>query len=461
MDTEKKYLKWYQKFAYGTGDVAGNVVFAFLSSFVMLYLTNTVGLNPGIIGTLMMFSRVFDGITDVFFGAMMDRTKSKMGKARPWMFWAQFGVSASLFFVFAIPNTSQTVQYAFFFVFYTALNAVFYTANNIAYSALTALITRNPQERVQCGSIRFIMSSITYTVIASIAMGMVEHFGGGAAGWRTTALIFALIGFAFNTFSVMMVKELPEEENEMEEKELVEKTETKVSLLDSIKILVTNKYYLMLLLFYLLYYGYSGLSGGAGAYFFTYYMGDVSLLGPVTMCASMPMAIGLLANPFLVKKFGSMRKVNGYGFVVYTIMSIFIMIATFKKNLMLMMLFTCIRTVANAPMMGTVNALIAEVSTQLYHTKGVHLEGTMYSCTSIGVKVGTGIGGAIAGWLLALSGFDGMLATQPVSAVNMMVIMYAVVPVFIGAIIAFLIFRLRVEDDNRRWEAEHGLEGRN
>lgn len=454
---EKKYLKWYQKFAYGCGDVAGNTVFAFLSSFVMIYLTNTVGLNAGIIGTLMMASRVFDGFTDVFFGNLMDRTKSKMGKARPWMFWAQFGVSGCLFLVFAIPDMGKTAQYAFFFVFYTALNAIFYTANNIAYSALTALITRNPQERVQCGTIRFILSSLTYTLIASVAMGMVESFGGGAAGWRMTALIFALIGFAFNTFSVFMVKELPEEENmevtEDGEKKVVESK--KVGLLESLKILVTNKYYILLLLFYLLFYGFSGLSGGVGAYFFTYYMGNVSLLGPVTMCASLPTSIGLLLNPFLVKKFGSMRKVNFYGFVLYTVASVLIVFATMNKNLPLMMLFTCIRTIGQAPMMGTVNALIAETSEQVYHTKGVHIEGTMFSCTSIGNKVGTGIGGAIAGWLLAFSGFDGMAKVQTAGAVNMMFVMYAVVPVAIGALCALVIYMIRVEDENRAWEAAH------
>ena len=72
---EKKYLKWYNKVGYGSGDLAGNVVYAFLSSFVMLYLTNTVGLNPGIIGTLIMVSKLFDGISDMFFGTMIDKTK--------------------------------------------------------------------------------------------------------------------------------------------------------------------------------------------------------------------------------------------------------------------------------------------------------------------------------------------------------------------------------------------------
>lgn len=89
---EKTYLKWYNKVGYGTGDIAGNVVYAFLSSFVMIYLTNTVGLNSGIVGTLIAVSKLFDGVTDIFFGTMIDHTKSKMGKARPWMFYGSLVV---------------------------------------------------------------------------------------------------------------------------------------------------------------------------------------------------------------------------------------------------------------------------------------------------------------------------------------------------------------------------------
>ena len=83
---ERRYLKWYNKVGYGSGDIAGNVVYAFLTSFVMIYLTDTIGLNAGIVGTLIAVSKLFDGVSDIFFGSMIDRTKSKMGKARPWMF---------------------------------------------------------------------------------------------------------------------------------------------------------------------------------------------------------------------------------------------------------------------------------------------------------------------------------------------------------------------------------------
>ena len=68
---EKTYLKWHNKVGYGSGDIAGNLVYAFLSSFVMIYLTNTIGLNSGIVGTLIAVSKLFDGITDIFFGTMI------------------------------------------------------------------------------------------------------------------------------------------------------------------------------------------------------------------------------------------------------------------------------------------------------------------------------------------------------------------------------------------------------
>ena len=132
---EKKYLRWYNKVGYGSGDVAGNVVYALLSAFVMIYLTDTVGLNAGVVGTLMMVSKLFDGFSDFVFGTLLDKTQTRMGKARPWMLWAFFGCAAMIIAIFAIPvSLGDTAKYAWFFIAYTLLNAVFYTANNIAYS---------------------------------------------------------------------------------------------------------------------------------------------------------------------------------------------------------------------------------------------------------------------------------------------------------------------------------------
>lgn len=100
---EKKYLKWYNKVGYGSGDIAGNVVYAFLTSFVMVYLTDTVGLTAGIVGTLIAVSKIFDGFTDIFFGSMIDKTHTRLGKARPWMIYGYIGCAVTLIAVFAVP----------------------------------------------------------------------------------------------------------------------------------------------------------------------------------------------------------------------------------------------------------------------------------------------------------------------------------------------------------------------
>lgn len=457
--SEKKYLKWYQKVAYGTGDVAGNCGYALISSFMMLYLTNAVGLNSAIIGTLMMVSKLLDGVSDIFFGGLMDKTKSKMGQARPWMLYGQIGVSASLFLVFCIPSMSQTMQYIYFFVFYTAYNAVFYTANSIAYASLAAKITKNGQERVQLGSIRFIFATFTTLVISYSAMSLVEKFGGGVQGWRTVALIFAVIGLIVNTFSVLMVKEVPDEtENAAFETATVEKE--KISFKESLKLLLKNPYYGIVLGLYLVNYIYSGITQGAGIYFMTYYMGDPALLGTFSLVSLIPVMIILTLTPALVKKFGTIRKLNLYARIVTILMGIIFVAAAMDKNLPLMLGAAFLRNMAGGPLTGTLNALVAETSDYTWRTQKKRIDGVMFSCSSIGVKLGGGIGSAIVGWLLAWGGFNGQAAVQSASAVNTIFFMYAVTPVVFGLIMAVLIYFLKVEDANRALDKKH-LEGEN
>ena len=274
---EKTYLKWYNKVGYGSGDVAGNVVYALLSSFVMIYLTDTVGLNSGVVGTLMMFSKLFDGVTDIFFGSMIDKTKSRMGKVRPWMFGGFFGCAVTLAAIFAIPVDLGTgAKYAWFFIAYTLLNAVFYTANNIAYSALTALITKNGSERVQMGSIRFMFAFGTSLLIQTITVDFVKSMGGGAEGWRTVAVIYAVIGLIVNSISVFSVRELSQNEPEAAQEIREEKAE-KYSLGDAVKLLASNKFYLIICCVYILTQIYTATLN-MGIYFMTYILGDASLL---------------------------------------------------------------------------------------------------------------------------------------------------------------------------------------
>lgn len=451
---EKKYLKWYNMVGYGSGDIAGNVVYAFLSSFVMIYLTNTVGLNAGIVGTLIAVSKLFDGITDVFFGAMIDKTKSKMGKARPWMFWGFFGCAITLFGIFAIPtDIGQFAQYAWFFIAYTLLNAVFYTANNIAYSALTALVTKNSRERVQMGSFRFIFAFGTSLLIQSITVGAVDFLGGGAVGWRNIAIIYCVIGVISNIIAVFSVRELPEEElnNGIAEEE---KKDDKLTLIQSAKLLFTNKYYIMICGVYILQQLYGAMIN-VGIYFMTYVLLNKNLFGAFSWAINIPLIIALIFTPTLVSKWNGMYKLNKYSYMLATVGRLLVVVAGYMGNVPLMLLFTAVAALGQGPWQGDMNAVIASCSEYTYLTKGKRVDGTMYSCTSLGVKIGGGLGTAIAGWMLDLSGFiNGDAAVQPDSCINMMYIMYLWIPFVIDLLITIILSFMNVEKTNEELKNE-------
>ena len=451
--TEKKYLKWYNMVGYGSGDIAGNVVYAFLTSFVMIYLTNTIGLDAGIVGTLIAVSKLFDGVTDVFFGNMIDKTKSKMGKARPWMFYGFFGCAMTLFGVFAIPtDIGQTAQYAWFFICYTMLNAVFYTANNIAYSALTSLVTKNSSERVQMGSFRFIFAFSTSLLIQTITVGAVEALGNDAAAWRMVALVYCIIGVITNTLSVFSVKELSEEElNESEEGD--EPKDDKLTLVESAKLLFSNKYYVMICVVYILQQLYGAMIG-VGIYFMTYVLHDKNLFGVFSWAVNIPLIIALVFTPNLVAKWKGMYKLNKYSYMLATAARLGVVVAGYMGSIPLMLIFTAIAALGQGPWQGDMNAVIATCSEYTYLKTGKRIDGSMYSCTSLGVKIGGGIGTALSGWMLSLSGFvNGDASIQPDSCISMMYFMYLWLPFILDLLITIILSFMNVEESNEKLRA--------
>ena len=452
---EKRYLKWYNKVGYGSGDIAGNVVYAFLSSFVMIYLTNTVGLNPGIVGTLIAVSKLLDGVTDIFFGSLIDKTHSKMGKARPWMLYGYIGCAITLVAIVAIPtNLGQFAQYAWFLIAYTLLNAVFYTANNIAYSALTALITKNSAEQVEMGSYRFMFAFATSLLIQSITLGAVTALDGGAAGWRTVAIIYAIIGLIVNTLSVFSVKELPESELvDTNDKKEIEQDE-KYNLVQAAKLLAGNKYYMMICGTYILQQIYGAMIS-MGTYYATYILGNQNLFGVFSWAVNIPLIIALVFTPTLIAKWSGMYKLNVLSYSLATVARALVAVAGYmgSGNVPLMLLFTAVAALGQGPWQGDMNAVIAACSEYTWLTKHKRVDGTMYSCTSLGVKLGGGLGPAITGWLLAVSHFDSALAVQPESCISMLKIMYLVIPFALDAVITFILSRMKVEEANAKLRA--------
>ena len=124
-------------------------------------------------------------------------------------------------------------------------------------------------------------------------------------------------------------------------------------------------------------------------------------------------------------------------------------------NIPMMLIFTGVAAIAMSPMQGDLNALIAACSDYTYRTTGKRIDGTMYSCSSLGVKIGGGIGTALTGWLLEAGGYVANAAVQPESCINMLHFMYLWLPMILNLLITILLSRLTVEKANEEWDKTH------
>lgn len=441
---EKRYLTLFNKIGYGTGDLAAGMVYGIVTSFVMIYLTNTIGMSPGIVGTLIMLSKIFDGVSDIVFGTLIDRTHSRMGKARPWMLFSYIGNFVCLILLFAIPQKmSSGAQYVYFFVAYVLLNSVFYTANSISYSALTSLITKNSQERVQLGSFRAVFSLIASIMVLNGTLRLVNYFGGGAAGWRNVAIVYAFVGLVINTISVLSVKELPEE-TKAESTLKVQNS----GFLKTFAVLLKNPFFDMLAVLYVLGFICSSILMGVAVYYFMYIIGDENVYGTFMTMSLFPSLLAMLAIPFLVKRMNSIRNVNLISFSIQIIFRMLFIFAAIAKNVPAMTILYALASLTNYSLLCTFNAMVAEASEYTFRKTGKKMDGSMYSCTSFGMKAGGGLGSGISGWLLSVSGFSAEAAVQTAGCNQMLIFMFAGIPFIVTVVSTILFYFLKVEKVN-------------
>lgn len=380
---------------------------------------------------------------------MIDKTKSKLGKARPWMLYAYIGCAVTLVANFAIPaSLGRTAQYAWFFIAYTMLNAVFFTANNIAYASLVTFCTRNSKERVEMGSFRFIFAFSTSLIIQSVTVQFVRALGNGASAWKTVAIIYAVIGLIVNTISVFSIKELPEEELAKDKDQ-----EEKYSLIEAAKLLVSNKYYLMICGTYVCQQIYTAMLN-MGIYYMIYILKNEDLYSVFSWAINIPVIIAMCITPMLVERMKGLYRMNLAGYILGTAGRVGVIIAGYMGSVPLMIVFTAVAALGMAPWQGDMGAVVASCSEYTWLTKGKHIDGTMYSCTSFGTKIGGGIGVALCGWLLDISGFVKTSAVQPTSCINMLHVMYLWIPMLLSLCITFIMSRMNVEGANEKLRAQ-------
>ena len=185
-----------------------------------------------------------------------------------------------------------------------------------------------------------------------------------------------------------------------------------------------------------------------GTYYAKYILGNEEIFSTLSLAINITMVVALTVLPYVIKKLGGMYKLNIWGYVIAAIGRVGVMAAAYMGSLPLMLAFTAVATIGIAPLQGDLNALIASCSEYTTLTTGHRLEGMMYSCSSLGIKLGGALGTAICGWLLDAAGYIENAAVQTAATVNMLNFLYLWMPVILCAAVGFLLVFLRVEKAN-------------
>ena len=122
----KKKITFGTRVAYGCGDTACNIVYGMISTLLTLFYTDYVGISPVTIGIVMLVSRVFDGSSDLIMGFLVDRTRSKWGKSRPWILWMTIPYAIAAILMFTVPHTTDFLKGIYIFVTYNLTTTVIY-----------------------------------------------------------------------------------------------------------------------------------------------------------------------------------------------------------------------------------------------------------------------------------------------------------------------------------------------
>ena len=195
-----KKLSVATKLKYGVGDFGMAVVTAMLQFSMLYYYTNVVGVNAGLAGTAILVGKItWDLINDVLFGYLEDKTKSRWGKRRPYLIFGAVPFALSFWLVFSIPKGLSDIAYFFIIIGSFILFDTFHTLTNTAYSAMTAEITDDYNERTSLTTYRMVFSIIGYlcgagltSMLAGIikdSFGVTEH-----QGWSIVSLIYGVLG---------------------------------------------------------------------------------------------------------------------------------------------------------------------------------------------------------------------------------------------------------------------------
>lgn len=433
-------LGWGERVGYGSAAFGWNMINGIIGTFLTVYFTNVALLDAAIISTLIAVSKVFDGVSDLIVGHMVDNTKSKMGKARPWLLRMCIPFAISVILLFFVPSSFPTAaKYVYVFIMYNLVNTVCLTAIQVPYFSMISLLTRNAYERGFLGNLQQIFQTLGNVFINSVFTIMLAKFAGSADNYMTqkaftlTITVLCVFMVIAVLISVFCTKERV---GVAAEEETVESKEEKVSTMAVVKSLLTNKYWVMMFFAMLIIFFVIIFYSIGGVYYAIYILGDMGQVSWMNNAISIAQFAIMFITPFFMKKFDK-RVIYAAGFFCMTIG--FLGFGFVDSSVPLMIVCNVLKGLGLGLSGGMAMGIVADAILYGQLKTGINAVGMGNAGTSAAQKLGLGLGQAIFGWVLSGAGFspalDAQGIAQPETVITAIKFMYNYIPTIMCAVV--------------------------
>lgn len=427
-------ISFLEKLAYGSGDLASNLVLVLTTTYATFFYTDALGLNPGIIGGILLASKLLDGTSDILMGFVMDRVHSKHGKARSWILWLAIPIGIATVMMFAVPNLGTIGKYIYVAITYNLVSTFFYTMINVPYGTLNSLMTRDQDERMVINVFRMFMAQIGQLVISGVTLPLVNFVGGSGyqKSWIIVGAIYGVLAALIFLFCYSNTKERVT---------VSEEQKTNLSFIASFKIIIKNNYWLLLVVVWVFLSIFINLSMLTASYYGKWILGDENLGGLLLSATLLPAILAMVLLPIFVRKIGkrNLSLIGGVGLVAVQVLMIIN-----PTNITWLLVCSVVRGLALSTLMGTIFAMVADTIEYGEWKTGTRVEGMLYSTTTFGAKVGAGLAPAVALGILGAAGYNGVAAEQATKAIDAInfLYLYLPLPVLIVIPIIYLFYKL-------------------
>ena len=496
MRNASQRVSLWEKIGYSLGDGSANLVFQMMMIYQTKFYTDIFGLEGAIAGTVMLIARIVDAFVDPTVGILSDRTNTRWGKYRPWVLWTALPFMVFYILAFYNPGIEQNALVAVYATISYTLLMTLYSFNNTPYASLGGVMSGDIKERNSITSIRFVASTIAQFVVQGLTLPLVNKFSNGgdaAQGWLSTISLFAAIGFVFLVITFFTTRERitppPGQKSDLKKdiKEVFSSVSWRAMFVLTLFLFTTLAMWGSAMNYYFENYVdsealyqfldrlglvYAGAGEGVGYSILNAFGLIVSSpdqaymvgFGVFNMLGALVQFFGvILLSSYLANKFGKKRVF----IICLSLTAIFTAMFYFpgKADIETMFLLNFFKSLAYAPTVPMLWAMIADVADHMEYVSYRRATGFVFAGVVFALKAGLGVGGAILGFLLSGFGYEsGAGVAQSQSAIMGIQLSSSLIPAatFFVGVIALLFYpitkqfneKMQAELELRR--AEHG-----